>query len=228
MATTIIYKGAQIATVADNTTKTIKTASKWVEGNIGVQNAAPATKFDDLVQRTLSGAYQCNGATQIAPYACYSMSQLTSVYFPNATSVGMGAFYSCSRLQSVNMPEVTTLNTNGTMFRYCSALTTLNMPKVSNIPNQAFTNCSALTSISFPNLTTISTYAFQSCSKLESVYLYGSTVVTLANANAFASTPLSRSNYLGRWGSIFVPTSLLNTYKAAANWSRYTARFVGV
>ena len=64
---------------------------------------------------------------------------------------------------------------------------------------------------------------------LESLYLLGSGVKALRNTTVFTSTPISTyTTSLGHNGSIFVPASLLTSYKAAANWSVYSARFVGL
>jgi hypothetical protein len=60
--------------------------------------------------------------------------------------------------------------------------------------------------------------------------LLGSSVATLGNTNVFSSTPIS--NYTtstgGVRGSIYVPSSLYNTYITANNWSAYAARFVSM
>ena len=61
-----------------------------------------------------------------------------------------------------------------------------------------------------------------------SLYLLGSSLVILSNKNAFSGTPMSLSTYTGSFGSIYVPASLLASYKAATNWTTYSKRFVGV
>lgn len=55
-------------------------------------------------------------------------------------------------------------------------------------------------------------------------------VVSLGNINAFSSTPISgyTSSTGGVYGSIYVPASLLASYKAATNWVNYSDRIVGV
>lgn len=46
--------------------------------------------------------------------------------------------------------------------------------------------------------------------------------------NIFAYTPMSSSSYLGYFGSIYVPASLLASYKTATYWSQYSSRMVGI
>ena len=60
-----------------------------------------------------------------------------------------------------------------------------------------------------------------------SLYLMGSSVVSSLVATAFNTTPLSRS-INGKFGSIFVPASLLAQYKSARNWKAYSSRMVGI
>lgn len=74
-------------------------------------------------------------------------------------------------------------------------------------------------------VTLIGSFAFRCCSKLESVYLNVSSVPTLS-LYVFSNTPLSSSAMLGRFGSIYVPSSLYNSFSTKANWSTYKARLV--
>ena len=98
------------------------------------------------------------------------------------------------------------------------------------IGDYVFARCSSLTTVSFPSAKYISTSAFYRCYNLLSFYLMGSSVASLANVNAFASTPISNytSSTGGVHGSIFVPASLYNSYLTAANWSLYSSRIVSV
>jgi len=55
-------------------------------------------------------------------------------------------------------------------------------------------------------------------------------VCTLSNINAFGSTPIS--NYTtstgGVYGSIYVPASLVDSYKTATNWATYSNRITAI
>ena len=109
-------------------------------------------------------------------------------------------------------------------FATCVKLTTASFPNATNIGNNAFNSCASLTIASFPSVTSIGNYAFASCKALMSAYFLASSIATLVNGNAFTSTPMSNSAYTGSFGSIYVPASLVDTYKAAANWSAYADR----
>ena len=93
-----------------------------------------------------------------------------------------------------------------------------------------FYGCTNLTTVSLSACTSIDTYAFRSCYNLLSLYLLGSSIPTLASTNAFISTPISAytTSTGGVYGSIYVPSSLYNSYLTATNWSQFSSRFVSV
>lgn len=117
-------------------------------------------------------------------------------------------------------------------FAYCSFLSTVSFPICSTIGTYAFFSCFSLTTASFPKCTAIvGTYAFGYCFNLVSLYLMGSSVVTLDNSVAFVfySSPIGGySTSAGRYGSVFVPASLLSAYETAPNWSVISSRIVGI
>ena len=161
-------------------------------------------------------------------YGFYACSKLRSVSFISVTSIPTYTFYNCYTLSSVYFPLVTHLGSNA--FGYCYSLITADFPKVSMVGSYAFRMCNRLTTLTLGSATTIYSSAFNGCMKLLSLYLYGSSVCSLVNVNAFVSTPIS--NYTtstgGVYGSIYVPSSLYNAYKSATNWVTFSSRFVSV
>ena len=115
----------------------------------------------------------------------------------------------------------------------CLRLTSVNFPVCSYIGNNAFRSCSSLTSADFGNNLSISECsiypsAFTACSTLTNLTLRYSFVATLSNINAFNSTPMSLSTLTGSFGSIYVPASLVDSYKAATNWATYADRITAI
>ena len=53
-------------------------------------------------------------------------------------------------------------------------------------------------------------------------------LINLQNANVFTNTPMSNNTYLGRYGSIYVPSQMVSSYKAANNWSIYSDRITAL
>lgn len=171
-------------------------------------------------------------------------SNLTTVNIPNLESFGSYAFSGCYRLTSANFPKVSNIIASYA-FGNCSSLHSLNFGSVSVIGYSAFLGCSSIESISFPYVQTIenaafsnckslrtaylpiasslAAQAFRGCSNLMSVYLL-STSAGYCGANTFSGTPMLNSTYTGAFGSIYVPASLVDTYKSKANWSVYSDR----
>lgn len=177
-------------------------------------------------------------------------SNLSSVYFPeliNGPMSGWGSvqyfdlpkvsylsgyyFYQCYRMISFNLPLVTKIS-GYRVFYGCSSLNSIYLSNVSQLSgSQIFASCSQLQLISLPKLNNItSSNVFINCSRLISIYFMNSEMVTLTYSNIFSGTniPIVNSTLTGAFGSIYVPNSLLNTYKTNSLWSWYSDRFVGV
>jgi hypothetical protein len=134
------------------------------------------------------------------------------------TEIGDCAFYSCSSLTTVDLPEATSIGSNA--FFGCSNLTTVDLPEATSIGSNAFYNCSSLTTVDLPKATSIGNSTFYGCSKLTTVILRNTEqVATLSSTNAFDRA----ANAI-----IYVPDSLVDSYKAAKNWSTYADRIKGL
>ena len=159
-----------------------------------------------------------NLVTSIGDYAFRGCSALTTADFPAVTRIGDSAFNECSALTTADFPVATSIGIGG--FYGCSALTTADFPVATSIGQNAFNKCSALTTADFPVATSIGDTAFQNCSKLIAVILRSETMCTLSNTNAFTNTPIKSGT-----GYIYVPRALVDSYKAATNWSTYANQF---
>lgn len=195
---------------------------------------------DSFIERTLT-SYEDPQLLTMRPYTFASCSLLSQISFPACSNIPSGAFMRCSNLKSAIFPLCETINNSA--FYYCSSLATISFPICKKIGTAAFSNCSTLSTVSFPACESIGqfafaycsklrtasfpsclyigTYAFYSCKSLTALYLMGSSVCSLAGSTAFSSTP-----FTGTSGYIYVPSSLYDTYKTAANWSYFSSRFV--
>ena len=196
--------------------------------DVNVSSGGGDSAEDGIIMRTISGAYENSRVTSIGIYAFQNCTHLTTASFPSATSIGGNAFYSCTRLTTAYFPSATSIGSSA--FYSCASLTTASFPSATSIGGNAFQKCASLTTAYFPSATSIGSSAFQNCYNLISFYLLGSSVATLSNSNAFTSTPIGgyTTSTGGVYGSIYVPSSLLASYKAATNWVNFSARFVGV
>lgn len=165
--------------------------------------------------------------TIIPSSAFFSCSSLATISFPEATNINSQAFMNCRQLSSVYLPKVTQIVSS--VFYQCYSLTSINLPQCSSVGGYAFTYCQQLSIISIPICTTISSSAFFRCYNLISLYLNSVSAIPTLGTNAFQSTPISNySTSAGRYGSIFVPASLFESFKTATGWAAYSARMVSV
>lgn len=153
--------------------------------------------------------------TSVRIYA-YAGSSITSYTNNTITTLNKSyEFHQCKQLTSVHLPQLTTINTQA--FNGCSALTSLAFPSLTTLSSyNNFSNCSNLTTIDFGNLTRIRTYSFQSSSKLRTIILRKTSAATGLEAWSAVCMGGIYSNPAA--STIYVPSALIDTYKAAANW----------
>jgi len=162
-------------------------------------------------------------------YIVFSSTATVSIFTSNT-------FAQCKQLISITYPlsKITQIQEN--VFYNCNLLTkfidngggTPNyFENCLSIGSSAFLFCYALRSIRLGKCNYIGKSAFANCSNLSLLYLYTSSVCTLGSS-VFYGTPFSVSTYHGKFGSIYVPASLVSEYKAAPNWSEYSDRIVGM
>ena len=173
---------------------------------------------DSIITRKIT-EYCDNTVVTIGERAFYKCTALTKLDSPSATSIGESAFEECGALASVNVPSATSIGSSA--FNACKKLITVTFPAVTSIGRIAFVNCTALKTVDFSALNSFGDYVFNVCSALNTLILRNTEkVASLASAGVFDSTPIKAGT-----GYIYVPRTLVDSYKAATNWSTYAARF---
>ena len=191
-------------------------------------------------------------ATYVGVGAFALCSDLEKVYLPNVKSVSASTFYKCSKLESINLPNLSYVSyqytsnafmgctslstvslpqvprTDGGWFSSCTSLEYIDLPMASALAGSTFLNCTKMSYAKFSIAGNIGSSCFYGCSKMESLYLYSTSVAELYNKSVFTNTPMSNSTYLGHFGSIYVPASLVDTYKATNYWSFYSDRITAI
>lgn len=184
--------------------------------------------------------------TSISSSAFERCSSLVSANFPKAVKIGSYCFSGCSNLTSITASsEISSISSYA--FQNCSSLTNVDnlftSQKLTILGTYAFTGCSSLEKVTAlwlrtleqgafrkctnlhtielngysQNQGTIASKAFYNCSSLTSVVIkFATTMWTLSNVDAFSGTPIASGT-----GYIYVQPTLLNSYKAATNWSTY-------
>lgn len=177
--------------------------------------------------------YQCYSLATISFPACITVgenafgfcSSIVNINLPACTTVGMSAFGSCYKLLNLSLPQCTSV-ANYAIAR-CSVIESLNLPACQSIGVSAFRECTKLATVSLPAAKSIPAGTFSKCFHLKSLYLTGSILCTLANSNAFNSTPIGGYSASAKaYGTIYVPASMLASYQAATNWTYFSSRMV--
>ena len=152
-------------------------------------------------------------------YRCYGLKNIKN--YDSVVTIDSSAFQECQNLLLNSLPSnLTSIGTSA--FYNCLKITINSTPQgLKIIPSQAFQNCKAITEMTFEgDITRIYTYVFSGATKLTKLSFPNNTSVpTLVNINAFQNCPLE---------TIEVPSSLVDSWKSATNWSNYADIIVGI
>ena len=190
-----------------------KTLSK-ATAVVNVPTSGGSDVLNSFLERTITGEYTNNEITTLGSYALEEC-DLTSVNFPAVTHIDVYVFKNCKKLKSVNFPAATFISTG--CFSGCTALSNVELPVAKTVQATIFYNCTALERVDFPVVSNIGSSVFNRCSALTCVIFRTTTkVVTMSSTNTFMNTPIASGT-----GYIYVPSALVDSYKAATNWSTY-------
>jgi hypothetical protein len=179
--------------------------------------------------------------TSTNDYMCRYCQNLESAEVPLATNIKQYSFSYCSSLSDIDLSAVTTVG--GCAMEYCKSLNSVNsqsvtsvssysfnhagigklvLPSLSSTTGNTFCGC-RLSTIDLLNPSSIATNTFNSSYSLCHLILRKSSVCTLSSTSAFTNTAIA--NGIG-W--IYVPTDLVDEYKAASNWSTYASQITSI
>ena len=173
-----------------------------IKAKKGDDTAIPAANFDTEIANLPSGGGESSGGSSGDNTALISLIDRTATSFEipeGTTHIGYSAFREFIMLTSITIPN-----------------------SVTNIEDSAFMGCTRLRSITIPaGVTYIGMYAFYGCTGLTEIDFSTHTTVPTINAmDVFSNTS---ANLV-----IKVPSTLLDEWKAATNWSTYADKIVGV
>lgn len=100
-----------------------------------------------------------------------------------------------------------------------SDITNVSLPECKYIYNQTFQSCTSLNQVNLPVCSYIGDGAFLNCNLFSSMTIGYSGICSLNNIDTFSSTQITSST-----GSIYVPVSLVDSYKSATNWSYFSTQ----
>lgn len=187
---------------------------------IGVAEALPDDESVDVVNSILEKTikkFVSKKLTRLGIYVLYECRSLETVSIPEVTSIGGYAFRGCTALTSIYAPKVTGIYIEA--FYGCTKLVEINFPACLSTTSGCFNGCTQMKKADFGTTLTIAAQTFAYCSALDTLILRGNSVSTLRNVSALSGTPIASGT-----GYIYVPSSLVDSYKAATNWSTYAAQ----
>ena len=172
-----------------------------------------------------SAFYLCKSLQQVSLPVCLSISNealarcssLSQINIPMCSYIGYCACQSCYALSQISLPKCSYIHNRA--FWMCYSLNQVSLPACEYISDRAFQDCSALSQISLPVCSIIGYNEFDGCSSLSIITIGYSGVCNLKNSDAFTATQITSST-----GSIYVPASLVDSYKSANNWSYFSTQ----
>ena len=185
---------------------------------------------------------EAQSVTSLGTYAFSNDVSLERVDLGNVSYVSNRAFEGCTHLSELEIGKPTLIGTYA--FHDCKSLTTetLDMSSVTNVGNYAFDN-TGVGELDLPLCTSLGTYTgrgtrtsvvklgksisissdkFNGANSLCHLVLSGVTNVVSLTATAFSRTPLASG-----LGWIYVPDSLVDSYKGDSSWSARASQIVG-
>ena len=158
---------------------------------------------------------------------------VSNVYLPKCLAIENNTFYSCSMLSMISLPMCSYIGNFG--FAECESLTLVNLPVCSYINNGAFLSCYQLSQVNLPLCEYIGNSAFGICYQLSQVNLPMCSYIGDSAFSAITSFSLTLGyNGIVKTGvntfsgienlKIYVPSSLVDAYKSAENWSVYSSQ----
>lgn len=189
-----------------------------------------------IVEQLIEKAKNADGEDALSAYLNCTLTQVRCESVTAFTRTHK--FANQTNLISADFPNLT--RTNDFVFWGCTNLTTVNLPKATYVGLNAFENCKNLEYISFPSATIVYGYAFLYATKLKTID-FGATVdfartTSFNNCNSLNTlilrgngiSPLSSTELFngagafsagGTGGTVYVPSTLIESYKTATNWS---------
>lgn len=219
-----LYEESNIQAIADSirakngTTTTYKT-SEMAAAIDGITTGGEDTLAMRLNNTLTSYTYD-EYLYQLPNWAFYKCTSLTSVSMSTLNEITRYVFSGCTGLQEINFPAVRSIGAYA--FQGCTSLTEVYLPGSGlSLATSVFDGCSNLTKITLTNASSITDC--MGASALETLILSSDTLVTtnIGTKNFFdSSSPI----YNGT-GYIYVPSSLIEEYKAHWAWSTWVDQF---
>lgn len=228
--------------VTENGTTTAPAGTAF---NPVVVNVPAQIDWDGFMNGTwpTGDAVLSDSVTDIATYAFFHDSAITSISGPEVLAINVNGLTSCSAMVTVNFPKLTRIGkpTNDShasyVFAGCKKIRTIHLPELL-LANNGYNfsdlgENNGLVTIVLPKLTFASGH-FCRATKAEAVDLgpnfptipsysfYTGTynnIILRRTAEVVAAQDSTAISSIGASTKVWVPSALIDSYKAASNWS---------
>ena len=162
--------------------------------------------------------FKSESITELRAYAFCNCNKLTKIDVPNCVNIGNYAF-SSSAIQILKILKVGTISVISTFYN-CTSLKKVILPLLKmGSASAVFGNCSKLQLIDIDTMG-LSFQPFNGCNNLKTL-IYRRT----SGVNSISSISLLPSIFQ-KYGYLYVPESLLESYKKATNWVTIADRII--
>ena len=159
----------------------------------------------------------CDLVKKLGPYCFYRDTSIKNLSFPEVITVMTSVFYGCSALTHLHLPKVTSIDSY--IIRFVP-ITHLCFPKLLTVSMSSLRE-SGLIVLDLPSATSLITSCLHNCTSLKAIILRRTgSICSMNNTNALTGTLIESGT-----GYVYVPSSLLDSYKSATNWSTYASQF---
>lgn len=179
---------------------------------------------DYLAQRLTNTIthYENNSITKIMGSPFRDCVSLVSIHCEKVTLIKENAFYGATNLETAHFPSLTVMWYGA--FRDCFKLKEFVVLTPQTIPSggntEGFSGCRVLEKVDI-NINKIDDRFCFNCKALNAIILRKADAITVNGGTyTFTGTPIANGT-----GFIYVPSALLEEYKAATNWSVYADQF---
>ena len=162
--------------------------------------------------------FKSESLTELRAYAFCNCNKLTKIDIPNCVNIGNYAF-SPSAIQILKILKVGTIGVTSTFYN-CTSLKKVILPLFKmGAASAVFANCGKLELIDIDTMS-LSFQPFSGCNNLKTlIYRKNSGV------NSLSGVSLLPTNFQSN-GYLYVPQSMLESYKTATNWSTVADRII--
>lgn len=153
--------------------------------------------------------------TSVGTYSFTECKQIVQLDLPQCKTIGNGSFKACTKIAKLNLPKCQTIGNS------CLAqilITELILPECTSIGNSSLSGLSKCTYVDLPKCTSIVNYALRNSPNLATLILRSEKICTLSNY------ALNGTKIWNGTGHIYVPSALIASYQAAANWKTIHAK----